>query len=124
MPTPSPTVDEMERYRAAVTRYVRYLVRDSVEAEDLTQETLLRAYQQRSRLRDAAALESWLYQIATHASIDRLRQRARTLARKVDAPIEDLAISDRNRPSPLVIVQQREMSECVQRYVAGASDAY
>ncbi len=114
----------MERYRAAVTRYIRYLVRDSAEAEDLTQETLLRAHQQRSRLRDAAALESWLYQIATHVSIDRLRQRARTTDRQTGAPLEDLTIADRSRPSPLIIVQQQEMSDCVQRYVTDLSDAY
>ena len=77
MSTTSPTVDEMERHRAAVTRYIRYLVRDAAEAEDLAQETLLRAYRQRTTLRDPAALASWLYQIATHVSIDRLRQRAR-----------------------------------------------
>lgn len=124
MTTPSPTVEEVERHRAAVTRYIRYLVRDSGEAEDLAQETLLRAHRQRNTLRDAAALESWLYQIATHVSIDRLRQRTRTRDRLVNAPIEDLAITDRDRPSPLAIVQQREMGECVQRYVAELSDGY
>ena len=124
MATSSPTVGEMEQYRPAVTRYIRHLVRDAAEAEDLAQETLLRAYRQRTTLRDAAALESWLYQIATHVSIDRLRQRARTVERQVNAPIEDLPIADRNRPSPLTIVQQTEMSECVQRYVADLSDAY
>lgn len=126
MPTPTsfPTVNEMEQHRPAVTRYIRYLVRDVAEAEDLAQETFLRAHRQISTLRDPAALESWLYQIATHVSIDRLRQRARTVERQVDAPIEDLSIPDRGRPSPLTIVQQTEMSECVQRYIANLSDAY
>ena len=124
MSTTSPTVDEMEQYRPTLTRYLQYLVRDAAEAEDLAQETFVRAYRQRGTLRDPAALESWLYQIATHVSIDRLRQRARTLERQVNAPIEGLAITDRDRPSPLAIVQQKEMSECVRRYVAGLSDAY
>ena len=123
MSTPS-TTNEIERHRAAVVRYIRYLVRDSGEAEDLAQEALLRAHRRRNTLREPAALESWLYQIATHVSIDRLRQRARTLERQVNTPIEDLAITDRDCPSPLAIVQQKEMSECVQRYVGGLSDAY
>jgi RNA polymerase sigma-70 factor (ECF subfamily) len=122
MAMPSPTVDEMEAYRPALTRYLQYLVRDAAEAEDLAQETFVRAYCQRSTLRDPAALESWVYQIATHVSIDRLRQRARTVERQVDAPIEDLPIADRDRPSPLTIIQQNEMSDCVQRYVANLSD--
>ena len=72
--------DEIERHRAAVTRYLRHLIRDATEAEDLAQETFLRAYRRRQALRDTGALESWLYQIATHVSIDRMRQRARLAA--------------------------------------------
>jgi RNA polymerase sigma factor (sigma-70 family) len=124
MSTSSPTTDEMERHRAAVTRYIRSLVRDASEAEDLAQETFLRAHRQRTGLRDPAALESWLYHIATHVSIDRLRQRARTVQRQVDTAIEDLPITDRDRPSQLTVLQQTEMSECVQRHVASLADAY
>lgn len=119
-----PTVDEMEQHRPALTRYIRYLIHDAAEADDLVQETLVRAHRQRSTLRDTAALASWLYQIATHISIDRMRQRARTVQQQVDAPVEDLPIADHDRPSPLTVVQQNEMSECVQRYIANLSDAY
>jgi RNA polymerase sigma-70 factor (ECF subfamily) len=114
----------MEQYRPAVTRYIRHLVRDAAEAEDLAQETFLRAHRQISTLRDPAALAGWLYQIASHVSIDRLRQQAQAIHRQVDTPIEDLPIADRNRPSPLTIIQQNEMSECVQRYVTDLSDPY
>jgi RNA polymerase sigma-70 factor, ECF subfamily len=124
MPTSVPTTEEMEQHRPAVTRYIRYLIRNAADAEDLAQEAFLRAHRQRSTLRDPAALASWLYQIATHVSIDRMRQRARTVQQQVDTPVEDLQITDRNRPSPFTIVQQTEMSECVQRYVADLSDPY
>lgn len=124
MATSTPPIEEIEQYRAALTRYIRYLVRDAGDAEDLAQETLLRAHRQRANLRDPAALESWLYQIATHASIDRLRQRARSVERQVEVPVEELPIADQLRPSPLAIVQQAEMSECVRRHVADLSDMY
>jgi RNA polymerase sigma-70 factor (ECF subfamily) len=124
MPASSPTGDQIEQYRPAVTRYIRYLVRDAADAEDLAQEALLRAYRESSSLRDPAALASWLYQIATHVSIDLLRQRARSVQRQVEAPVEELPIPDRNRPSPFTIVQQNEMRECVQGYVADLSNVY
>lgn len=89
----------------------------------LAQETFLRAHQQRDTLRDAGALESWLYQIATHISIDRMRQRARSLARLTDKPAEDLPIIDRKQ-SPLAIIQQNEMSGCVQQYVSELSNPH
>jgi RNA polymerase sigma-70 factor (ECF subfamily) len=120
----SSLTDEMERYRAALTRYIRSLVRNTSEAEDLAQETFLRAVRQRTELRDPAALESWLYRVATHVTIDHLRQRASVFQRQADTAVEDLPIPDRNRPSQLTVIQQTEMSECVQRYVAGLSDAY
>ncbi len=117
-------VHEFERHRAAVTRYIRYLIRDAAEAEDLAQEVFLRAHSRRETLQDAKALQSWLFQIATHASIDRMRQRARVANREADKPAEDLPIADQTRPSALTVVQQAEMSACVQRYVATLSNAY
>jgi RNA polymerase sigma-70 factor (ECF subfamily) len=124
MSTSSPAVDEIEQHRPALTRYIHYLVRDASEAEDLAQETFVRAHSQRSTLRDPTALAGWLYQIATRVSIDRLRLRARTTQRQADTPVEDLPIADRDRPSPLTVIQQNEMSDCVQRYVADLSDSY
>lgn len=118
------SVHEFERHRAAVTRYIRYLTRNAAEAEDTAQEVFLRAHSRRATLRDAQALESWLFQIATHASIDRMRQRARAAEREINKPAEDLPIVDQTQPSSLKVVQQEEMSACVQRYVAKLSDAY
>jgi RNA polymerase sigma-70 factor, ECF subfamily len=124
MEAPAPAADELEQYRSAVTRYIRYLIRDATEADDLVQEAFIRAHQQRDSLRDPGALESWLYQIATHVSIDRMRQRAKTAERHVDEPVEDLAVPDSTQPSALTVIQQGEMSACVQRYVAKLSDTY
>jgi RNA polymerase sigma-70 factor (ECF subfamily) len=124
MGTPAHAPDEFEPYRGALTRYIRYLVRDATEAEDLAQEALIRAHRQRDTLRDPAALESWLYQIATHVSIDRMRQRAKAAERQVEEPVEDMPLPDSRQPSALTIIQQEEMSACVQRYVAQLSDTY
>ena len=118
MSASSPPLLETEQYRPRVVRFIRYLVHDASEAEDLAQETFIRAYSQQGTLRDPAALESWLYRIATHICIDRLRQRVRTRARQADSPVEDLPIVDHAQPSPFVIVQQAEMGECVDQYVA------
>jgi RNA polymerase sigma-70 factor, ECF subfamily len=114
----------MERHRPAIARYVRYLVRNAAEAEDLVQETFLRAHRRRAALRDPAALESWLYRIATHICVDCLRRRAQADQREVHTPVEDWPIADQRAPSQLIVIQQTEMSECVQQYVADLSDAY
>lgn len=121
---PSPKARDPEEFRSRLTQYIRHIVRDTGEAEDLAQETLLRAHLQQSSLRDSQALESWLFKTATHISIDCLRKRAGTVERHVQIPVEDLPLPDQDRPSPFVIVQQDEMGLCVQRYLADLTDAY
>ena len=113
-----------EQFRSRVTRYIRHIVRDAAEAEDLAQETLLRAHLQQGSLRDSQALQDWIFKTATHISIDRLRQRAATIGHHVQTPLEELPLSNQASQSPFAIVEQKEMSECVQRYLADLPDAY
>jgi RNA polymerase sigma-70 factor (ECF subfamily) len=56
------------------------------EAEDLVQETLLRAWRNRESYEGRATIRAWLYRIATNACIDAIRRRPRI------APIEDSGI--------------------------------
>jgi RNA polymerase sigma-70 factor (ECF subfamily) len=63
----------------AVYRYALRLTRSCQQAEDLTQETLLRGWQRRGKLREVAAARVWLLRIATNLHRDGLRA-ARTLA--------------------------------------------
>ena len=63
-----------------ILRYVRSVVRDPADAQDVTQETFMRAHSRRGTLRDPDSVVPWLYSIATHACLDRLRERARQAA--------------------------------------------
>jgi len=119
----SSKVEGPEQYRSRLVRYIRHMIRDDAEAEDLVQETLLRAHLQQGSLRDPTALQAWLFKMATHVCIDRLRQKAGTVNREVQTPVEDLPLADKDRPSPFAIVQQDEMSECVQRHLADLPDS-
>lgn len=124
MPASSDLLIDTELYRPRIVRYLRNLLHDASEAEDLAQETLIRAHSQQSTLRNADALESWLYRIATHICIDRLRQRTKTRARQADSSIDDLPIEDKVQPSPFAIIQQKEMGDCVDQHVATLPDSY
>ena len=113
-----------EEYYDRIYRYVLGMVHDPTEAEDLTQETFLRAYQQRDSLREAGALVAWLYRIATHVSLDRLRQRTRRAPRESDSDVDEIDLPDPDAPSLQQSLEQSEMSECVQQYLANLPDAY
>lgn len=51
------------------------MARDPDAAEDLTQETFLRALRGLGALRDRVALVPWLYRLATNIFLDRVRTR-------------------------------------------------
>jgi len=54
-----------ESYHQRIYRYALSLMHDPAEADDVAQETFLRAYQRLDSLRDSGALMAWLYRIAT-----------------------------------------------------------
>ncbi len=73
----SPTFDEMfTRYQRQIYGYLLGMVGDVEHAEDLTQDTLLKAYTALPRTADPA-LPAWLYRIATNTVLDALRRRCR-----------------------------------------------
>jgi RNA polymerase sigma-70 factor (ECF subfamily) len=112
----STAVPEIAGHRRALYRYIRSLVRDAAEAEDLTQETLLRAYEKLSTLDDEA---------------DRFRQasfrnRPRSLDEGTEAGLES---GDRIAPvdtAPRLdkLMEQREMSACVQDYIEALPESH
>jgi len=99
------------------------MVRDPVEAEDLTQETFLRAHRRRESLHDREAAVAWLYSIATHVCLDRLRQRARQTSAQSEVDPDAVAAPD-PEPSAELRIEREAMSACVQAYVAELSDSY
>ena len=116
--------DFFEKNYDRVYRYVRGMVRDSSEAEDLTQEAFLRAHRERETLKDPGAMLSWLYRIATHVALDRLRQRKTRDARQADTDVADVDPPDLDVPSSEKRLEQGEMSTCVQRFLVDLPDTY
>jgi RNA polymerase sigma-70 factor (ECF subfamily) len=106
------------------------MVRNPAEAEDLTQETLLRAYGKLATLEDPARLVPWLYRIATNVTYDRFRQasyRHRPQPLSEDGEGQDLeAVADVADTGPRLdkLMEQQEMSSCVQDYIAALPESY
>ena len=69
-----------ERHRNLVYRFVYQMSNRRDDAEDLTQEVFVRAYQNLSRYRDEAKFTTWLLRIATNLATDRSRMYQRRMA--------------------------------------------
>ena len=64
-------------YYQPVLRHLERLVRQHESAEDLCQETFLRAFKHWDHLRDTTCVRNWLYRIATNTAVDYLRRQHR-----------------------------------------------
>ena len=67
----------LAQYGIELARHIRRIVRDDDAAQDLLQETLLRAHRALTRLGPGANVRAWLYRVATNTSLNHLRSRAR-----------------------------------------------
>jgi len=67
-------------YQAEVFRFAWHLTRDRTLAEDVTQDTFLRAFRFIRGYRGAQRFGSWLFAIARNCSMDALRKRGTVAA--------------------------------------------
>ncbi len=67
----------VERYQQRIGGYLYRLVGDRQTAEDLTQETFMRAYRALATAHAVGAFRAWLFRIATNLARDQLRRQRR-----------------------------------------------
>jgi RNA polymerase sigma-70 factor (ECF subfamily) len=93
----------VERYSPLVFRVAYRLTGNEPDAEDVVQETFLRAYRRLDLFEDRSQFGSWLYRIAANCAYDVLRGRQRRDKRFEHADDDESADQDRHPsddPSP------------------------
>jgi RNA polymerase sigma-70 factor, ECF subfamily len=67
----------LERHRRELHVHCYRMLGSFTDAEDLVQETFLRAWRHRDQHEPGSNLRAWLYRIATNACTDAIRRRRR-----------------------------------------------
>lgn len=79
------------RHQNRIVNYAMAIVRDAADAEDVAQETFLRAYRSLTRFRGDSSFKTWLYAIATNAARTGLDRRGRRRRREGGSLDDDAA---------------------------------
>src|SRR3984957_943495 len=77
----------VEQHSRSVFRLAFRMTGNEQDAEDVVQESFLRAYRQLGRFESRANFSTWLYRIVANCSIDLLKAKR---ARQAQAPMESL----------------------------------
>jgi len=116
----------VRRHQKRVFRLAFHLLRDGAEAEDVTQETFVRAYQALDRFDGRSEPFTWLYRIAVNLSLNAIRARkpSRGATPSDDPRIEALLLE--RRPSqgndPAKASQERQLTQALMEGIDALSD--
>ncbi len=114
--------DEREDFGRLVEEHSRSLYRtayrmtgNSADADDVVQETFLRAYRYRDRFDSLDAATPWLFRIASNYAVDLLRRRGRWKQSEIDEATSPLSSA---APGPDRMLRSDEISRKVQERMA------
>jgi RNA polymerase sigma-70 factor (ECF subfamily) len=122
----------IRRYERPVFSLIFRMVRDRELAEDLTQETFVKALNAVESYRPEFKFSSWIFKIANNAAIDHLRRRELQTLSLEGAPnavtpeaIEATALQLRDRlESPLEELEARELGGQIESAIARLRPEY
>jgi RNA polymerase sigma-70 factor (ECF subfamily) len=109
----------VERWQRPVFALIVRLVRDAAAAEDLAQETFLKAHRALAAYDPERRFGSWLLRIAHNAAIDALRRRhpevSPLLHQRDDGAEEEMEVVDDRTPTPEASALGRDLGRALQR---------
>jgi len=73
----SSTIQHLEVHRTAITGHCYRMLGSFFDAEDATQEAMIRAWKGLDRFDERASLKNWLYRIATNVCLDEIHDKGR-----------------------------------------------
>jgi RNA polymerase sigma-70 factor, ECF subfamily len=115
----------VERHSRSVFRLAFRMTQNEQDAEDLVQETFLKAYKQLHRFDGRSAFGTWLYRIAANCSLDLIRARKNRRERQTSISSETTDWLDRVAapdPSPERLARSGQVANLLKPALAQLTD--
>ncbi len=103
----------VQRYERRVIRVIHQFVRNEDLAQDLAQETFLRAYQRLDQFDPARRFGPWLFRIGVNLTLDYLRRRKRRGWWALFTDASSTRVPDPSSPDPRQALDLRQEVEAV-----------
>jgi RNA polymerase sigma-70 factor (ECF subfamily) len=110
-----------ERYSRPVISFIFDMVNDRGLAEELTQETFVRAYRAMRTMRKDTKLSTWLFGIARNVARESVRARIRA-NRQVDLADKSVMDLSDNKPVPVEGLLSKELNDLIRRSLAALDE--
>jgi len=120
----------MRSHNRMLFRAARGVVSDDAEAQDVVQETYLRAFTRLKEFQGGASLGTWMARIAINVALDALRKRSRSVlvdAQELDqepSPEHMMFLSTSQAVSPESVLARIELQALLQSAIEGLPPIY
>jgi len=107
------------QYWKRIYGYAFMMLRSREDAEDVAQETFLKAFRGRERFEKGRPFAPWLYRIATNTCVDEVRSRKKDIARSVD-----IEVAARGDDTPPEVYEREETRQLVREAILELPETY
>src|SRR6476661_6203629 len=114
----------MRRHNPRLYRVARAILRNDAEAEDVMQDTYVRAYEHLGQFAARSRFAAWLTKIAVHEALGRMRDRGRLQELEAMAPNEAEEILVSEGDSPEQQASNTEMGHLLEDAILSLPAAY
>lgn len=131
VPESKVTIDQIiQDHGTRIFNLARRMLDNTQDAEDLTQQVLLKVFQKRDHYRGEAALGTWIYSIAVHMALS-FRERRRRVPIPLEDPLADFRPDGRHaqairpwRDNPLQAVLDNETRQVIEKAITALPESY
>jgi RNA polymerase sigma-70 factor, ECF subfamily len=114
----------VERHSRAVFRLAFRMMRNEQDAEDVVQETFLKAFRNLKNFEERSSFSTWLYRITSNCALDLIRKRQRHEQKREPEPLEEsevVAQIPAGDPAPDRLALSKELARQMEAALLGLS---
>jgi len=105
----------VELWHTKIYRFAFRFFADTDDAQDITQKTFIKTYQNVGSLKNPEKFSSWIYRIANNLCLDELKRAGRRKSTSLEAYMEQSVVLESDQVNPDTELQNKELGDILQK---------